>query len=122
MEIEALKQYVVVETYRFGATLDCQIDCTPDAAAAVVPTMIITPLLENAFKYGGRTTTGQLIVEVDCQIRGDRLFVTVFNTGSWIEPTSVREGGWVWQISGRDFRYWDWLMPNWNVVRLKQIR
>jgi hypothetical protein len=93
MEIEALKQYVVVETYRFGATLDCQIDCTPDAAAAVVPTMIITPLLENAFKYGGRTTTGQLIVEVDCQIRGDRLFVTVFNTGSWIEPTSVREGG-----------------------------
>ena len=93
IEIEALQQYVVVEQYRFGETLHCQLHCTPDAAAAVVPTMIITPLLENAFKYGGRTTTGQLVVEVDCRIQIDRLIITVFNTGHWIEPTSVKTGG-----------------------------
>ena len=93
IEIEALQQYVVVEQYRFGETLNCQLHCTPEAAAAVVPTMIITPLLENAFKYGGRTTTGQLVVEVDCRIQIDRLIITVFNTGHWIEPTSVKTGG-----------------------------
>ena len=93
MEMEALQQYVVVEQYRFGETLDCQIHCTPEAAAAVVPTMIITPLLENAFKYGGQTSTDQLIVEVDCQIQVEQLIITVFNTGYWIEPTSVKEGG-----------------------------
>jgi hypothetical protein len=93
VEIEALKQYVVVEKYRFRENLDCQVACTPGAAAAVVPAMIITPLLENAFKYGGRTTKGKLIVKVDCQIQLDRLIITVFNTGYWIEPTSVKVGG-----------------------------
>ena len=93
MEIEALKQYFVVEQYRFGEKLSCQLHCTPAAATAIVPTMIITPLLENAFKHGGRTSKGTLIVEVDCQIQIDRLIITVFNTGRWIEPTSVMEGG-----------------------------
>ena len=48
-EMEVLKQYFVVEQYRFGETLNCQLHCTPAAAAAIVSTMIITPLLENAF-------------------------------------------------------------------------
>ena len=49
-DIEVLKQYFVVEQYRFGETLNCHLHCTPAAAAAaIVSTMIITPLLENAF-------------------------------------------------------------------------
>ena len=48
-EIEVLKQYFVVEQYRFGETLSCQLHCTPAAAAAIVSKMSITPLLENAF-------------------------------------------------------------------------
>ena len=92
-EIEGLEHFLVVQQVRFGASLDCQIRCSPEARSAVVPAMLVGPLLDNAFKYGAQTSPGKLSIEVDCCIENKELIVTVFNSGCWVEPGSMGRRG-----------------------------
>jgi len=46
--------------------------------------VMVQPLVENAIKYGGQTSTRPIRVEVAARREGDWLVVEVANTGSWV--------------------------------------
>jgi signal transduction histidine kinase len=92
-ELDALQHYLTVQRARFGKTLDCRIDCTPEARDVLVPSAVIEPLLDNALKHGAMTSPTPLRIVVDCRTEGGELVITVDNSGTWIEPTKVGRQG-----------------------------
>ncbi len=92
-ELDALEHYLGVQQSRFGAGLICRIDCEPDARSVPVPPMMLQPLLENAFHYGGQTSPRPLRVDVAAALADGWLTVSVVNTGAWVSPDSSRSPG-----------------------------
>lgn len=89
-EWHALEKYLGVQQARFGDNLECSVTCDRAALAALVPPMLIQPLLENAFHYGGQTSGRPLRVSVTAKVVDNWLEVVVANSGRWVEPDETR--------------------------------
>jgi len=83
-EIDALEDYLTIQSFRFGDRLDCRIDCDSDVRRIPVLPVMIQPLVENALKYGGLDDGRRLEVTVRAFRDRDRLVVEVGNTGRWL--------------------------------------
>jgi sensor histidine kinase YesM len=55
--------------------------------------MMVQPLLENAFHYGGKTSPMPLHVKLSATVEKNALVVTVANTGEWVMPGSQDSTG-----------------------------
>lgn len=84
-EITAQRQYLAIEQERFGERLVLSEALPPELQQALLPGLILQPLVENAVKYGVARTTRPVHVEVIAEARsangsggsGERLVVTV---------------------------------------------
>jgi two-component system, LytTR family, sensor kinase len=85
-ELDALELYLRLQYIRFQDDLDCRIEATPAAMNARVPPMLVQPLLENAFKYGARTSAMPLRMQVRASADAGWLTITVANSGAWVPP------------------------------------
>ena len=56
MELEAVKAYTDIEKVRFQDELVVSLEIDPHTTEIAVPDMILQPLVENAVKYGMRTS------------------------------------------------------------------
>lgn len=85
-EIDFVRQYLSVERARFGDRLDIHIDVQQDAGEAVVPRLILQPLVENAIRHGFEPTAGPGRVAVRASRDNGTLRLTVSDTGRGIRP------------------------------------
>jgi len=76
-ELEAQRQYLAIEQERFGDRLKLSETLPAALRKALVPGLILQPLIENAVKYGVARTTSPVNVEILAEARGGRLVVTV---------------------------------------------
>lgn len=91
-ELAAMGNYLRVERLARGEQkFDWSIDTTLDAGAALAPTALVQPLVENAIKYGTRTSPLPLRIRVTAAVAGRELVVVVENTGRWLEPGEGRD-------------------------------
>ena len=51
-ELAALKLYLDIEKVRFEERLNLELDIGEEAATAMIPSLLLQPLVENAIKYG----------------------------------------------------------------------
>jgi LytS/YehU family sensor histidine kinase len=51
-ELAALKLYLDIEKVRFEERLSLELDIAEEASQAVIPSLLLQPLVENAIKYG----------------------------------------------------------------------
>ena len=51
-ELAALKLYLDIEKVRFEERLNLELDIGEEAAGALIPSLLLQPLVENAIKYG----------------------------------------------------------------------
>ena len=72
-EIEMQKLYLEIEKVRFPDRLRIDIDVPDDARMAMVPGMILQPLVENAIKYGVSRSCDPVTVTIRARREGDRL-------------------------------------------------
>ncbi len=63
-EIETQRQYLSIEEIRFGDRLRFAEEVPADLAGALVPSLILQPLVENAVKYGVARSTGPVRVTI----------------------------------------------------------
>ncbi|WAC19122.1 histidine kinase [Luteolibacter sp. SL250] len=94
-EIEALEHYLRVEKARFEEKLVYEIRVSPEAGAHRVPVATVQPLLENAMKYGRKTspTPLRLLISADILPAYGVLKVAVANTGRWVDEDSEHSHG-----------------------------
>ncbi len=85
-EVAALEDYLLVEKIRFQEKLETRLEVSEEACAALVPTALIQPLLENALKYGQKTSPPPLRIAIEARLLEGRLLLMVENTGRWVEP------------------------------------
>jgi LytS/YehU family sensor histidine kinase len=93
-ELEVLHHYLAIEQIRFQDRLAVDMDVDPDTLSAMVPNLMLQPLVENAIRHGiGPRATGGRI-EVRVTRVGDMLRIRVHDdgVGTPAEAMPVREG------------------------------
>lgn len=80
-ELDVLDSYLEIQKLRLGDRLSVSIDVDPDVRQALVPTLLLQPLVENAVKHGfeGRDETGHLAVRATRD--ADQLVLRVIDDG-----------------------------------------
>jgi two-component sensor histidine kinase len=92
-ELELLDLYVDIQRARFGDRLDVQVRVDPGADQALVPHLILQPLVENSIRHGlaARVSAGR--IEIRATRRGEDLVLEVEDDGSGLGgATGGREG------------------------------
>jgi len=87
-EIGFVQQYLDIQKLRFGKRLRFTIDVAEDALPAMVPTLLLQPLVENAVKHGvlPRATGG--CVSIGVAARGNKLQMRVEDDGPGLTRSS----------------------------------
>ncbi|MFZ0426744.1 MAG: histidine kinase [Acidobacteriota bacterium] len=80
-EIQAVENYLAIQRIRFEEALDARVEVDPSARSVTVPSFLIHPLVENAVKYGMRTSKMPLHVRVEVARDSDEIAIRVSNTG-----------------------------------------
>lgn len=89
-EVDALRIYLEVEKVRWGEKLKIELVVAPEVAAVRLPPFLLLPLVENAIKYGGRTTSDVLELKIQARRAGPAVCIQVANTGEWLPPDPAR--------------------------------
>jgi two-component sensor histidine kinase len=92
-ELALLGRYVEIQETRYGDRLRISIEAEPAARQAMVPHLILQPLVENAIRHGITRRTAPGRVDVVARAGADRLHLVVRDDGVGL-PTNrpVREG------------------------------
>jgi LytS/YehU family sensor histidine kinase len=78
-ELAHLNLYLDIEKVRFGHRLQTEISCDDKCGTAVMPSMLLQPLVENAIKFGLYDTTGEVTVSIRGEIEDNYLVLMVQN-------------------------------------------
>jgi signal transduction histidine kinase len=91
-ELDFLQRYLEIMSLRFGDRLTVTLDIDPELLDARVPTLVLQPLVENAFRhgFGDGMRAGQ--VRVTVRADGDMLRCEVVDNGRGLPQNGAREG------------------------------
>ena len=81
-EINLLRLYADIMQERFSGRVQVDWTIAEGASVVPVPSMLLQPILENAFRYGIEQTTGAETIRVAATCGRDQLVVSIHNTGS----------------------------------------
>lgn len=81
VELELLDAYLAVERARFDERLHVEMEIAPEARSALVPSLLLQPLVENAIRHGGVETKGRGSISVRATRLDSRLTLEVRDDG-----------------------------------------
>jgi len=79
--VEFLRHYLEIEKTRFSDRLTLEFNIGPETSGALVPAMILQPLVENSIKHGVSRVGGAGKIGITAVRTNGRLRLTVANTG-----------------------------------------
>jgi two-component system, LytTR family, sensor kinase len=86
-EIDTLKLYLDIEKMRFEERLRTEFTIDEDIGDALVPSLLLQPLVENAIKYAVTPQEDGADISIIAQRAGDRLRVIVSDSGPGLQAT-----------------------------------
>lgn len=95
-EINTMKLYLEIEQVRFDDRLKVEFDVDDKVRTALVPSMILQPLVENAIKYAVASRESGGIIAIHAKRQGDELQLRVVDDG----PGIARKDGELPRFSG----------------------
>jgi len=90
-EINLIERYAAIEQLRLGDRLRMSWDLDNAPMDAMMPALVLQPLLENAVYHGVEPGTGAGDVLVRVERRGDRVLMRIENP--WLQPGSGTRAG-----------------------------
>ena len=85
-ELQHVKSYLKIQQFRYQDILRYSIDIDPIIENSTIPKMTLQPLVENAIYHGIKPKRGIGTVLVKGEMRGDRVVLTVSDTGIGMSP------------------------------------
>ncbi len=80
-EMDVVQLYVSIQQLRFGDRVRHRIEVAPEAWDALVPTMILQPIVENAYVHGISKSLEEGTITINASIEGDTLCISIRNAG-----------------------------------------
>ncbi len=84
-EVETLKLYLDIELMRFEERLRTSFRIDPASETALLPSLLLQPLVENAIKYAVSTQEAGAEITISTQLVGQNLRITVSDTGPGLQ-------------------------------------
>jgi two-component system LytT family sensor kinase len=81
-ELAMLERYLEILRIRFQGRLEASVKTSAAISEALVPPMILQPLVENSMKYAVSRTSGESRVDISAERDADSLVLTVRDTGA----------------------------------------
>jgi two-component system LytT family sensor kinase len=80
-ELDVLEEYIELMQIRFQGKLEVAMHIADDTRAALVPNLILQPLVENALEHGVSKSAGVGRIELRSRRDADRLVITLTDNG-----------------------------------------
>lgn len=91
-ELALVRAYLEICSIRIGARLSWRIDCPAPLEDKAFPLMLLQPLVENALRHGVEPKPGPVAVAVGVRLVGERLHITVSDTGMGLGTSAPGSG------------------------------
>ncbi len=89
-EVETLKLYLDIEKMRFEERLRPVFDIDPQTSDAMLPSLLLQPLVENSIKYAVTPLEEGADIVVKTRLVGERLRITVSDTGPGLQDNDAQ--------------------------------
>ena len=91
-EVEFVEKYLEIEKLRFGNKLRVEIAVEAEAEKALIPSLLLQPLVENAIKHGVSKSRTAELVRLSVIASKGRLRIEVYNEGPPLTNTVSMTG------------------------------
>ena len=88
-EMRMVERYLEIERARFGDRLQAEVTFEPRALDALVPSLMLQPLLENAMKHGVSAADGRCRLGLTVRTRNERVLIEVTDAGPGMDPAGA---------------------------------
>lgn len=93
-EIEFIEMYLALQDRRYSGRVQQEISVEPQLYDALVPAMLLQPLVENAYVHGLSRITEDALLEIRASREGSHLVISVRNSGIGLAgPADQRAAG-----------------------------
>jgi hypothetical protein len=80
-EVEFIHMYLSIQQMRFTGKIHTYVAIEPEVLDALVPTMILQPLIENAYVHGVARSWGEAFLGIEAQNHEGQLRICIRNSG-----------------------------------------
>jgi two-component system, LytTR family, sensor kinase len=91
-ELRFAEQYLAIEQTRLGERLRVEMRIDPETLPALVPNMLLQPLIENAVRHGIARLAGGGTIRITSTIHDERLKLSVWDSGTGMTLPSENGG------------------------------
>jgi two-component system, LytTR family, sensor kinase len=91
-EVDFLNRYLQIEKIRFEDRLQLQVTIDDTVLFALVPTMLLQPLVENAMRHGAAKQRESTLVEIHAERQNGLLLMCVYDNGPGAPGNEIIEG------------------------------
>jgi len=91
-EIALTGQYLAIEQIRLGDRLKLAVAIAPDTLDALVPSMLLQPLVENAVRHGIAPLIEGGTIQIESMLHGDRIEIRIRNSGPPADSARQKSG------------------------------
>jgi two-component system, LytTR family, sensor kinase len=92
VELEFLEAYLQIQRERFGDRLQVNLEIDTDARTAVLPALVLQPLVENSVRHGAGKVDGVGIININAKVHPGRLIIEVSDNGPGLATELPAEG------------------------------
>jgi len=92
-EVAFLERYLDIEKIRFRNRLQTVIDIEGEAIDAMVPSLILQPMVENAMRHGVEPHAKSGLIELKARRQDGNLVLTVSDNGAGIPKEGLKREG-----------------------------
>ena len=86
-EVDSIMKYLEIQKTRFEEEFQYEILVDEEVKSILIPSFLIHLLIENAVKYGTKTTKQKLIINLSAKLVNKVLLIRVSNTGKLLNET-----------------------------------
>jgi two-component system, LytTR family, sensor kinase len=90
-ELEFMGTYLNIEQRRFGERLQVQLSVPHELMKAMVPALILQPLVENAIRHGIEPQRGPGVIKIEAKQEGEQLRLLVCDNGKGLPETKGKD-------------------------------
>ncbi|MEM7356867.1 MAG: histidine kinase [Acidobacteriota bacterium] len=91
-ELAFVEKYLAIEKVRFPDRLDWRVEAEPEALDALVPNLLLQPLVENSVRYAVDSSAGGGCLRFRAACRGGQLVLCLVDDGPGLDPRGASSG------------------------------